>query len=468
MEEYLPSITIQKGLNYNNNIHNHKRFSSLDNTKKNFYKNYNNYKYNNFKIKQEINNNNYANNFLKIANTYKDEINSTKNNTAITYYNKSYLNKKSNNNKNQNNIFPETYHNYYQKYKAKKEIDNITSKSYNNIKIIQGNINSINNIQAGVMKDLNLLLPDFSKQKNKSTSNSSTKQKNLKTGYAHSNSYSVSNKENRNNRNNSINSINNNSIYNIKNNSNLLRFVNMNNQGILPKASDNLTTIGFLQNNKNNSNLFQNNSYSKKRGISSDNQFIKPYKTNILFNKNLNSSNKKKCPICHKEIENYRYKFHVNLHPSKILNWLYLGSYRNACDKQEIKDIGINYVLNCAFECMESFPPGVKYCHLKLNDTPYFKIIPHLEKATSFINQAQLNDGIILVHCQLGISRSTSCVIAYMIKYMGYTTMSALEYIKKKRPQVMPNFGFIQQLMVYEKNNMGIGKKTENENNDNK
>ena len=116
---------------------------------------------------------------------------------------------------------------------------------------------------------------------------------------------------------------------------------------------------------------------------------------------------------------------------------------------------------------MESFPQGIKYCHLKLNDTPYFKIIPHLEKATSFINQAQLNDGIILVHCQLGISRSTSCVIAYMIKYMGYTTMNALEHIKKKRPQVMPNFGFLQQLMVYEKNN-GIGKKTENENNDDK
>jgi len=32
----------------------------------------------------------------------------------------------------------------------------------------------------------------------------------------------------------------------------------------------------------------------------------------------------------------------------------------------------------------------------------------------------------------------------------------------------MPNFGFIQKIMVYEKNNMGIGKKTENENNDNK
>ena len=473
MDEYLPSISIQKGLNFNNHINNHQRFSSVDNTKKNFYKNYNNYKYNNFKLKQELNNNNYANNFLKIANTNKDEINSTKNNTAITYYNKSYLNKKNFSNRNQNNIFPETYYNYYQKYKAKKAIDNFNSKSYNNIKIIQGNINNINpinnNIHAGAIKNLNLLLPDFSKQKNNSTSAqiSTNKQKIQRNGYAHS--YSLSNKENKTN---AINSINNNSIYNInniKNNNDLLRFSNLDNQRILPKTNDNLTTIGFLQNNRNNLNIFQNKTYVKKRGISSDNQYIKPYKTNSLFNKSINSSNKKTCPLCHKELENFRYKFHINYHPSKIFDWLYLGSYRNACDKKEIKDIGINYVLNCAAECLESFPIGVKYCHLKLNDTPYFKITPHLEKATSFINQAQENNGIILVHCQLGISRSTSCVIAYMIKYMGYTAMSALDFIKKKRSQVMPNFGFLQQLMVYEKNHMGTGtvKKIEKENGDN-
>ena len=51
---------------------------------------------------------------------------------------------------------------------------------------------------------------------------------------------------------------------------------------------------------------------------------------------------------------------------------------------------------------------------------------------------------------------------------MGYTTMSALDFIKKKRPQVMPNFGFLQQLMIYEKNHIGTGKKNENENNENK
>ena len=454
MDEYLPSIDSKKGSNYNNYLynHHHQRYSSLDNTRKNFIKNYNNSKYNdNYKVKNDIQNN-YFNNFLKIANINKDEINSIKNNTAITYYNKSYLGKNLSNKNVQNNFFPETYTNYYQKYKSKKAKDNITSKSYNNIKIIQGNMN---NLHLNSIKNLNLQLPDFSKSKNTSINNN----KNIihKSGY----SYSVSNKENKVS---AVNNITNNSVYNLKNN-NVLKLGKFDMQKIMPKTSDNLTSIRFLP-NRNNFQFYQNKTYSKKRGISSDNQFIKPYKTNHLFNNN--TSNKKKCPICQKEIENYRYRFHVNLHPSKIFNWLYLGSYRNACDKQEIKDIGINYVLNCAIECLESFPTGVKYCHLKLNDMPSFKLIPHLEKATSFINQAQINNGIILVHCQLGISRSTSCVIAYMIKYMGYTAMSALDFIKKKRTQVMPNFGFLQQLMVYEKNHMGTGKNIENENTNNK
>ena len=445
MKEYLPSIDIQKAFNYTNSFQKHQRYSSVDNGKKNILNNFHYSKYNNnYRSKQDLNNkNNYANNFLKIANTNKDEIDSIKNTTAITYYNKSYINKKSINN-NKNDIFPETYHNYYQNYK---NIKKTPVSNFNNIKVIQSNT-----------KNLNLFLPDFQKKTN------NNRQKVGKKGYTQS--YSVSNKEIKTNLFNKSNSTkSNNTVYSVKNNSNnFLNFAKIDIQKIIPKVRDNLTTVGFVA-NKSSFPFYQNKSQNKNRGQSTDNNYLKPYKGNNLFN---NIAPKvKACPLCHREIENYRYRFHVNLHPSKIFNWLFLGSYRNACDKQEIKDIGINYVLNCAIECMESFPAGVKYCHIKLNDLPSFKILPHLEKATSFINQAHINNGIILVHCQLGISRSTSCVIAYMIKYMGYTAMDALDFIKKKRPQVMPNFGFLQQLMNYEKNNIGSGKKELNDDNGN-
>lgn len=134
---------------------------------------------------------------MRVANTNRDEINSIKNSTSITYYNKSYLNKK-NNNKNQNNIFPDTYYNYYQKYREKKPINGIgtNQKSYNNIKKFQDNSNSNNyNIHNATVKNFHLFLPDFPNEKNNNniiSNNTSLKLKIERGGKPHS--YSVSKK----------------------------------------------------------------------------------------------------------------------------------------------------------------------------------------------------------------------------------------------------------------------------------
>jgi len=140
------------------------------------------------------------------------------------------------------------------------------------------------------------------------------------------------------------------------------------------------------------------------------------------------------------------------LHPSKIFDWLYLGNYRNSKDINALKDLKINYILNCAIECnlKEDLPSDIKYLHIKINDAPYIDITDYFEETNDFILKAKLSGGKILVHCFLGSSRSSTFAIAYMIKYMGYTTMNALNYLKDKRPIVMPNFGFLTQLQKYE------------------
>ena len=201
------------------------------------------------------------------------------------------------------------------------------------------------------------------------------------------------------------------------------------------------------------------NSYSTQ--LSSFSSFSPKKQINSLKGKSFGktsykANNKKICPLCNKEIEIYRYNFHYSIHPSQILPWLYLGSYRNACDKEELKTLNIKYILNCAVECYNHFPKEIKYCHIKLNDLPNFRILPHLNKAVSFIEEAHKKGCNILVHCQMGISRSTSCVIAYFVKVLGYKVMNALEFIKKKRKQVMPNFGFLEQLLQYEKSNLNL------------
>lgn len=161
---------------------------------------------------------------------------------------------------------------------------------------------------------------------------------------------------------------------------------------------------------------------------------------------------RKKCQLCHKPIEAYLYKCHYYSHPTQILNWLFLGTIKNANNLEEIKDLGIKYILNCANDVQcKNISNYIKYCQLNLTDSPDIDITTFFDQAFSFIELARTKKEKILIHCKLGVSRSPSILIGYLIKHMGYTAESALEFLKSKRSQVYPNSGFIYQLYEYEK-----------------
>ena len=72
-----------------------------------------------------------------------------------------------------------------------------------------------------------------------------------------------------------------------------------------------------------------------------------------------------------------------------------------------------------------------------------------MDSAADFINQGLQHGQGVLVHCHMGISRSTTCVIAYLMKYEGMDLLAALTLCKKQRPIVNPNPGFMIQLRSY-------------------
>ena len=55
------------------------------------------------------------------------------------------------------------------------------------------------------------------------------------------------------------------------------------------------------------------------------------------------------------------------------------------------------------------------------------------------------------VHCQRGVSRSATFVIAYMMRAKGWDLLEALKYVKDRRKIVKPNTGFIVQLKEWER-----------------
>ena len=57
----------------------------------------------------------------------------------------------------------------------------------------------------------------------------------------------------------------------------------------------------------------------------------------------------------------------------------------------------------------------------------------------------------VLVHCQMGISRSGSTTISYLMREYGMSLSEATSFVKSRRSCVKPNTGFQKQLEFYQK-----------------
>jgi len=58
------------------------------------------------------------------------------------------------------------------------------------------------------------------------------------------------------------------------------------------------------------------------------------------------------------------------------------------------------------------------------------------------------NNLSIFIHCNKGISRSTTIILAYLL-YKGYDSSYVYKFVKNKRSCIYPNYGFIQSLNLW-------------------
>ncbi|CAF3377208.1 unnamed protein product [Rotaria socialis] len=136
--------------------------------------------------------------------------------------------------------------------------------------------------------------------------------------------------------------------------------------------------------------------------------------------------------------------------PTMILPHLYLGSEWNASNFEELKANNIGYVLNVSREIDNFFPGHFKYLNVRVHDHDDADLLKEWEKTFRFINEAKANNQCCLVHCKMGISRSASTVLAYLMKENNHSFADALEHVKTRRSCINPNGGFRNQLLIYE------------------
>jgi hypothetical protein len=132
---------------------------------------------------------------------------------------------------------------------------------------------------------------------------------------------------------------------------------------------------------------------------------------------------------------------------SQITDKVYLGDFDGARVKDELKQYGITHILICAEYCYPAFPGEFEYMHLNILDHDEENIYLHFNQVIDYIDSASK----VYVHCQLGVSRSASFVIAYLMKTMNMGYTDSYNFVKKKRRGILPNNGFLKQLKLFEK-----------------
>lgn len=136
--------------------------------------------------------------------------------------------------------------------------------------------------------------------------------------------------------------------------------------------------------------------------------------------------------------------------PSRVMEHLLLGTQWNASNRAELERNGVRYIVNAADEIALYFPDVFVYHHVRIRDEEQEHILRHFEDTYHFIKSARMRGRSVFVHCQMGVSRSASIVIAYAMKEFGWTLDEALKFVKARRQVVKPNPGFMRQLYEYE------------------
>ncbi|XP_043355393.1 serine/threonine/tyrosine-interacting-like protein 1 isoform X4 [Dermochelys coriacea] len=128
---------------------------------------------------------------------------------------------------------------------------------------------------------------------------------------------------------------------------------------------------------------------------------------------------------------------------------LYMGDCRQACDQQIQKALKIKAQVNISEEIATLFTDESKTLHVSVADSPDADLFSFFPTICHFID-AQMAFGAVLVFSTLGLSRSSTAVMAFLMHSSHYPLKGAWKYIQKCKTNMRPNRGFVQQLSDWE------------------
>ncbi|XP_062287046.1 dual specificity protein phosphatase 13B-like [Scomber scombrus] len=150
-------------------------------------------------------------------------------------------------------------------------------------------------------------------------------------------------------------------------------------------------------------------------------------------------------------------------HINQVWPNLYIGNEVAARDKASLHSLGITHIVNAAHG-----PPNpgtgpyvntgprfyrdmsVDYYGVEADDAIEFILSPFFYPTARYIRAALAMGGRLFVHCLMGVSRSATLVLAFLMIVEGLRLQEAVAAVRPHR-DICPNPGFLQQLRGLDK-----------------
>ena len=147
----------------------------------------------------------------------------------------------------------------------------------------------------------------------------------------------------------------------------------------------------------------------------------------------------------------------MKTYPVEIIpGQLYMGNWEHGNAAYIQKDLKIKGHVNCSLQDETFFKEeGQFLMHVKVADNEEADIGSKFKYICEFIYKHLLNKGVVLVFSDLGISRSATIVIAYIMHMNKWDLKQAYDHVKRCSKTARPIRAFVRQLSQWETEVLG-------------
>ncbi|VDQ03986.1 unnamed protein product [Trichobilharzia regenti] len=136
---------------------------------------------------------------------------------------------------------------------------------------------------------------------------------------------------------------------------------------------------------------------------------------------------------------------------ARINNHLFLSSL-NAITPERLRQHGITLLVSAMIDSPPSHIRNavINTIHVPVEDVETANLRVHFDRVSDRIAAESRRGGKTLVHCMAGVSRSSTLILAYLMRHTNMSLADAYQHVRSIRPCIQPNPGFWRQLLEYE------------------